>query len=348
MANRTGLSGGFPTRAVLEGVPKIGFNLHTCPFPGSLVACLRYLGDPTDYDYVMGVSGAPFRGFWNRDDGGNIDLMYLAPEPHRRAFDALGYECQALPWDDRAALLDAIKGSIARGRPVLAFGIVGPPECGIVAGYDRGGDVLVGYSYFQDNSLPGYYEQADWYELAQRGVNIAAILIGDRKPRPAERDVLASSLAWAVGLARTPRRPERPDHLCGLAAYDGWADGLEVDDDYPGDNVEVMATRVMVHADQATMLYERRSAARYLRGMAAIAPEAAASLAAAAALYDETADELSGAWPWGDSMGTEVGRDLAVPSIRRDIARHVRVAKAKETRAVEHLERALAALSTHG
>jgi hypothetical protein len=75
-------------------VPRIGFDVHMCPFPGSLHACLEYLGDPCDYDYLMGVTGAAFRRLWNRDDGGNVDLSYLGDEPFRRAFEALGHEAQ--------------------------------------------------------------------------------------------------------------------------------------------------------------------------------------------------------------------------------------------------------------
>ena len=64
-------------KAVLEGVPRIGYDVHMCPFPGSLYACLAYLGASPDYDYLMGVTGAAFRRFWSRDDGGNVDLFYL-------------------------------------------------------------------------------------------------------------------------------------------------------------------------------------------------------------------------------------------------------------------------------
>ena len=52
-------------RCVLEGVPKIGYGVHLCPFPGSLYAVMEYLGDPTEYDYLMGVTGAAFRRLWN-------------------------------------------------------------------------------------------------------------------------------------------------------------------------------------------------------------------------------------------------------------------------------------------
>ncbi|GAB3433445.1 hypothetical protein [Flindersiella endophytica] len=45
---------------------------------------------------------------------------------------------------------------------MLAFGIIGPPECGILTGYDQDGDVILGYSYFQEPDVVGYYEQTDW------------------------------------------------------------------------------------------------------------------------------------------------------------------------------------------
>lgn len=335
------------TRAVLEGVPAIGYYRHLCPFPGSLHAWLEYTGDPVDYDLLMGVSGAPFRRTWNRDDGGNIDLMYFAPEPHTRALRALGYGWQEVMWGDRAALVAAIKESIARGCPVIAFGIVGPPEAGLVTGYDRDGDVLLGWSYFQEG-FPGrpekYYEQADWYERADQNGPYAAIIIGERGERQPPREVLASTLAWAIDLERTPLRAGIPDHVCGLTAYEAWASGLEIDADYPPGNEEVLALRTMIMGDQATMLEERRTAARYLRKMAEVAPEAADALRAAADAYDAAANEMPGIWLWGNNMGPEVGRGLADPATRRGIARHVRLAREKEAVAVEYLEQALTAL----
>lgn len=73
---------------VLPEVPRTAYDVHLCLFPGSPFAFLEYVGQPQKY-YLMGVTGACFRRFWERDDGGNVDLMYLAPEPHRRAFEAL-------------------------------------------------------------------------------------------------------------------------------------------------------------------------------------------------------------------------------------------------------------------
>ena len=330
-------------RAVLEGVPKIGYDVHLCPFPGSLYAVLEYLGDPCDYDYLMGVTGAAFRRLWNKDDGGNVDLMYLAPEPYERAAKALGRELRFIGSKDRAELIREIKASIAEGRPVLAFGIIGPPECGIVTGHDRGGAVLYGWSYFQDPQLKGYYEKADWFERGTETGPPSLLIVGPKKEgeEAPRHDTFISSLEWAIDLARTPRRPSLPNHVAGLAAYDAWANGLEVDADYPMDDRKVMETRGMVQTDQCVMLHERNSAAKYLRSMLDVAPEAAADLDAAAALYEEAASMGGDLWLGGEWNDPAVQKRFADPALRRKMAASVRIARDKETRAVEHLEAAL-------
>jgi hypothetical protein len=329
-----------PTRVVLEGVPRIGMDVHMSPFPGSLYSLLQYLKDPCDYDYIMGVSGAAFRRTWNRDDGGNVDFSYFGEEPFRAILEALGYKYRMVPPKDKAVMIQALKESLAQGRPVLAFGIVGPPECGIVAGYDKDGEVLIGYSYFQDPK-PGYYEQADWFTKADWHGVTGFIVLGEQKARPAERAVLISSLDRAIRFERMKRLG--PKHSAGLAAYDDWAKGLEVDADYPKDDAKVMGTRIMVHGDQCVMLEERRDAAKFLRRMAKTAPEAAEELDAAAALYDAVSDLGPKTWPWGDRYA-DVGPDLVDPAARRAIAAAVRTAREKEAEAVGHLEKARDAL----
>lgn len=349
-----------PSRIVLDGVPKVGYGVHLCCLPGSLRAVMQYIGESFDYDYLMGVSGAPFRRLWNRDDGGNVDLMYLQPEPYIRVFEALNYDHRVIPYGDKAAALRAVRQSLARRRPVLAFGIIGPPECGIVAGYDEEGDVLLGYSYFQDGSLSGYYQKRDWYEetspaggpegrpvggMAER---VLFITVGDKRrwPGPPKRDVLRSSLKWAIDLARVTERPGLPNHVSGLAACEAWAAALEIDDDYPTDDAETMGTRVMIHGDQCVMLEDRRSAAGYLRQMADAAPEAAEALHAAADLYEQVAAIGPEVWPWGCEDGAGAAKGLSDPQTRRTIAGAVRLAGEKETEAVAHLEAALAAMAS--
>jgi len=333
----------FPARAVVPDVPRIGYDVHLCPLPGALYALLEYIGDPTDYDYLMGVTGACFRRIWNRDDGGNVDLMYLAPDPYERAFAALGYEFRTVPRDDKAAMIQAIKQSVAQSIPVLSFVLVGPPEASLVTGYDQDGETLTGWSYFQDQR-DHYCEVPGWFEALPQGAPAGLIVLGDKKPeRPTDRETLISSLKWAIDLARKPERPGIPQHPSGLAAYDAWADGLEVDADYPDDDPKVMETRVMIHGDQCVMLAERKCAASFLRQMAMAVPDVADPLEAAASLYEQAADPgpVQVGWDWTDGATQQA---LARPGLRRQIAASIRVAHGKEAQAVEWLEKALAAL----
>jgi len=127
--------------------------------------------------------------------------------------------------------------------------------------------------------------------------------------------------------------------VSGLAACAAWADGLEVDADYPKDDPAVMATRLMVHGDQCCMLEDRRSAAGFLRTVAGEAPEARADLLAAADLYTRAAGAQ--VWPWGHEMGPTAQAGLADPAQRRAIVAEIRKACAAEEAAVELLEQAV-------
>jgi hypothetical protein len=335
------------SRSVLEGVPRIGYDVHLSPFPGTLHAYLQYTGDPQPYDYLMGVTGAAFRRLWNRDDGGNVGILHYENEPFRQVFGALGYAWHTVPSDaDKKTMLAAIRESLARGRPVISFGVVGPPEPGPVVGYDDDGEVLYGWSYFQDQR-DHYYEQRNWFETMDKSGGVALLIVGDRREatRPSEREVLVAALHWALDLEQTARRPNLPEHLSGLAAYDGWADGLEVDADYPADDGQTMFWRVTIHGDQCVMLEERHEAARFLRRMKGVAPpRAAADMEEAAALYDQVGDLGAPLWPWPIDPTAGAMQALTDPRTRRELAAHVRTARDREAEAVAYLERALEAL----
>jgi hypothetical protein len=332
-----------PSRLILEGVPRIGYDIHLCPFPGTLYAYLQYAGDPQDYDYLMGITGAAFRRLWNRDDGGNIDLSYLGDEPFRRVFEALGYAWRKIP-AEKDAMIQAIKASLAQGRLAISFGIIGPPEAGLVTGYAEDGAVLCGWSYFQDQREHPY-ERRDWFETMDKNAGKGLIIVGDKLPgQPTDREVFLASLRWALDLECTAHHPNLPEHLCGLAAYDGWADALEVDADYPANDGGTMGTRVMVHGDQCVMVEERHEAARFLRRMKGAVPEAAAHLEAAAALYDQVGDRVTPLWPWPIDPHAGAMQALADTRARRELTGRVRAARDVEAEAVAHLERALAEL----
>jgi hypothetical protein len=331
----------YPSRLVLEGVPRVGFYVHFSPFPGSLFAVLEYLERKPDYDYLMGVSGAAFRRLWNRDDGGNIDISYLGETPFRLVFNALGLEWRAVPAVKEAMFL-AVVESINRGIPVISFGIIGPPEAGVVTGYDMEGQALIGWSYFQEQG-EHTYEVRDWFEsMMNKDSDHGLIVVGSPKPaRPGEDEILKTSLEWALDLENSPARPGLSDHVAGLASYTAWADALEVDADYPAGDMQIMEQRSMVYGDQIVMLGERRNGAAYLRWAGQFAPQAAAWLTAAADFYDEVANLEGKLWRWPVTSNSDCIPGLSDPATRRDLAHYVRLAGQKEAQAVQALEQAL-------
>ena len=329
----------YPQKLILPNVPRIGFDIHMCPFPGSLYACLKHIDDLCDYDFLMSVTGAAFRRLWNRDDGGNVDLSYFREPPFQRVFDALGYEWKSYPVD-RESMLAGVCESLSRGIPAISFGILGPPEAGLVAGYDRGGEVLYGWSYFQDQNQ-NYYEKRDWFETMDKNAFHGLIVLGNRTAaRKSIREVIKPTLEWALDLALTVRRPERPDHISGLAAYDSWADALEIDADYPPLDAKTLEWRAMIYGDQSTMLWERHEAAVFLHKAAQDCPEAGEALDTAADLFEKVSGTISAIWPWGYSSNNEAIPGLIDPKVRRELAEAVRTAKTFEVQAVNELEKA--------
>jgi len=67
--------------------------------------------------------------------------------PKRNALLADLYE------DDEAVFRRKIIESIDQGKPLIALGVVGPPEACIITGYDENGDGLRGFGVFQTNRL---------------------------------------------------------------------------------------------------------------------------------------------------------------------------------------------------
>lgn len=167
----------FPDRCMLEGVPRIHFYEGSpfCPedicFPSALKTCLEYLGDPIGckhacpptcgltscgYSYLVGTTGGAFALCWSPDWEMNNAIACVAAAtddaPYRRALESVGYAGETIhkePGRDNEAIFrERVIASIAQAhRPVIAFGVAGPPEAAIITGYDEGGDVLINPSW---------------------------------------------------------------------------------------------------------------------------------------------------------------------------------------------------------
>jgi hypothetical protein len=375
MADQTG-SLHSPSRAVLEGVPKVGFyDGARCPediiFPSCVRAFLEYVGDGCGckyapapdvkwqcgctYAFLVGVTGAAFhlswKPGWHRDNG---DIRHMSDDPaapFERGLQATRYAYEILGKGQgtedlfRRRIVESIRD---RGRPVLAFGVVGPPECCIIAGYDEGGDVLVGWSFFQgfpefadalEFEPSGYFRKRDWF-----GDTEGLVLIGDRGERPPLRETYRQALEWGIQVIRTP--VTRGDRHNGLAAYAVWVDHLLMDEEFHGSDIGTLWQRFTAHDDAVSVVAEARwYGSLFLAQAAADGGDwdmsedlyhAAACFAAEHALMWQVWDQVGGI-----GHSEEKVLKLAEPGVRRAIVPIIREAQEKDRAACEHIERAL-------
>jgi len=353
-----------PARVVLEGVPRVDWGVGTpigsvTPFSVSLWSCMKFLGEDYPNEYISSTSGAAFRLLWKPGwSPDNVDLRLMRKggnEPLRRAFEAVGYGYDIVGReegrDNEAYFRERIIESIRdKGRPVLAFGIIGPPECCIIAGYDDYGDILIGWNYYAFPNTPGvefepsgYFRKRDWFT----DVTDALIIIGEKQEKPPLSEIYRKALEWTLEIVRTPMIQDgggRNRHN-GLAAYTAWAEKLLQDEDFPADDMALLRGRMNCHDDNMNVVGEGRwCASQFLKQIAKDEPDMAEELMAAAACYEAEYDLMQKGWALVGGMGREEPkvRKLAEPDVRRQIASLVLQARDKDEEAADHIERALA------
>jgi hypothetical protein len=362
-----------PERVVLGGVPKVGFgmidgNVAMTPFPACLKACLEYMGDdlgfgsagkyPRDavYAYLMGTTGAAFRLSWKPGwHGDNVASWLVSDDPaeiFRRGFAAAGYEQMPSGHEPgpgkeerfRRMVIESIRD---RGLPVIAHGVIGPPEECVIAGYDEDGRVAIGWSFFQDRpewnegvefEPNGYFRKRGW-----EADTSALIAIGDRAGRPERREAYTDALQWALRVTREPVR--YGDRHNGLAAYDAWAEHILRDDEVAAGTFPDDA--FIVHCDAADVVAEGRwYASVFLKQAAEVLPEAGDQLLAAAECCKAEHDLVWRIWgiAGGNVPSEETRREFLKPEVRRRIAPLILQARDKDAEAAAHIEEALLAL----
>ena len=369
-----------PERLVLEGVPRVGFypsmraaGESRCPedlpFPSCLRACLEYLGENLGcrhapprgpswglgcaYAHLLGTSGLAFsltwRPGWHED---NADMRHMVggrDAAVRRAIESAGYAHERVEREQASEgeMRRLIFKSIARQRrPLIAFGVIGPPEGCLVTGYGEGGDVLIGWSFFQ--GMPefagdlafeetGQFRKRDWYQNTQ-----GLVIIGDKRPRPSQKAVDRSALEWALEVMRTPVTCD--DRRNGLAAYVAWADALLCDDDFCEKGEDPLRRRHRIHDDAVGAVAEARwYGSLFLARVAGDNDRMAPELYAAASCFAEEHRLMWQVWELVGGIGSEqMHIKLSEPQVRRQIAPLILQARESDARAAEHIASALA------
>lgn len=337
--------------AVLYGVPKVVYGQDGCtPFPICIHSCAKYLGLCVDYTRAMAESGAAFRFVWNTAcwDGGNVDAVYTFDDPaevFRCGMRAMERELKFMSRTletKKGDFMDFICREIDAGNPVIALGIIGPPEACVITGYSDGGNVLMGWNVFQEYpeyqgcvrfEKNGYFITENWWENPDTTTLIATGT--GTLPPLAPGEVLRNAAKAMEG------------RMCGtyakgILAYDAWRNALLCDRDFPADAViSLLVERMMCHGDAMDSLSDgRRHAAKYLRRLAAQYPALTPGLHAAAGELDRIPEiiwkemiPVLGGWERGE-MQT---RQLSRPENRRLFAGLIERMKTHDERAYGYI-----------
>lgn len=250
---------------VLYGVPRVSYTKVECtPFVSSLRTCLGYMGQDEDYARLMARSGAAFRLMGNTThwDGGNVDILCMredVTEPLRRALAAAGRSfalvCKAgkeghylaehaqdgalaIKTGGREDFVKLVTREIDAGRPVIGYGIIGPPEACLITGYRETGEALLGWNFFPDmpewaagvTTEPcGYFVRRGWFEHAEI---LAVMAVGQPVATLAGQEALRDCLEFALTVMQTPRVF---NHAGGFTAFAAWAAALLRESEFPKD-----------------------------------------------------------------------------------------------------------------
>ncbi len=367
------------SRYALEGIQRVSFepigkNYEFTTFSACLKSALSFLGAPYSYEYIMATSGAAYRLMWHskRWEGGNIDILNMAEnqiEPIKRAFEAVGYSYEMILNKDWKVDLEMIKhlklkkekSSVLqskiieniydRGTPVLGFGVIGPPECCIITGYDNDGGTLIGWNFFQEVQefnegvefeSAGYFRKTGWIKDT-----LGMILIGNEQERLPIDDIYRSCLEWALEVIR---KPKVHDFHNGLSSYSIWAEKLGQDEEFPQDDLKILSERKIVHYDAMTMVAERANAAKFIRQIVEQVSflNAKEDLLSAADCFDEEVSQMKKWWKivgeiWNDEQA-QINK-LAEPDIRKNFIPCILEARNKDEEAANLIEKALSKLS---
>lgn len=262
---------------MLYGIRKIEHGAYesNTMFPICIKAVSEYLGDDVSYAYIMAATGAAFRLVWNQVswDLSNIDIFHTLTESndiYQLGAKALGRKFTFLGRNEdtkKEDFITYIKSNIANGYPVIALGIIGPPEPCIIAGYESDGNTLAGWNFFQNDPEfssdircmdNGYFLCDTWWENTDTQAVMCIGAVSDRPCSDKEIIQMASDIMEA--------RNEYT-YAKGIKAYDAWENMLTDEKWFEnGTSFDNLFSKLLVQNDAMVCICDgRKWAAKFFK-----------------------------------------------------------------------------------
>jgi len=342
---------------VLYGVPKVHYGAFggCTPLPIAMKAAANYMGMELDYAEAIAFCGAAFRLTWNETcwDGGNVGDTFAFDDPTkvlRMALESLGCEYNCIGRDEatrKSDFIDFIKSKIDKGIPVMARGVIGPPEMGIIAGYRNKVDTLLGWNVFQeyqdvaknvrfDDS--GYYITSHWWENPDTNMLMAYGEVTGQ--RFSVKTIVQNAIE-----VMTPRR--HGDYAKGGYAYDAWKKAILNESEFAENMITpLLVERLMCHGDATDCLMDGRyHAGAFFKKLAEKEPgqplygQLASQFDAVAKIVHKMFEAIGG-WERGETQMKE----FAKPEVRGQLGELIDECKVADEKALALLVKLEAAL----
>jgi hypothetical protein len=247
----------FPIRRILNDVETLDWSRDgDCTFIGSLYKVLKYFGEETSYDELMGLSRTAFRlnfhqGWnpsspdWYRKDNAAEFLGYSINEYFLKPEDGKKYSSEK--YKTKEELRKIIKKEITNNRPVLAIDLVDGPDWGIIIGY-----------YHEAIVCRTYYDRSERFSVAEK-FPWSIVTINKNIEKKDKNKLIVDSLK-EVGNFFFEERWE--GQYNGLAAYEKWIDDLRNEELFPEVNEKLFKDRWQTNAWIYSSHYDARQSAR--------------------------------------------------------------------------------------
>lgn len=314
----------------------VAFMPNRITLVGALGGLLAHGGRRLECAYLMGVTGHAFRLTLDLiiSPSAPVELNFHEVFPLWERLGAWFKRVAARPGDEgfaaaRAEVIERTHASLAQGRPVIAYDLLGLAEYGLVVGAEEGRWACLTLA---NPTEPRWMELADWppaeHEAYTRAECIALL---DLAPDFDRRRAEIGSLRFAVDHFWAP--PGRDMWLQhGQQAYRYWQTAL-------GSTLPLHRPEPgLGHSYNLLLLHRaRRDAAAYLAELAGRYPEAP-TLGRAAAAYGRVESALA------EAVGVLPFPGEGLAERRQEVAGLIGQALAAESEAIEEIERALRAL----
>lgn len=251
-------------------LPPFGEGME-CSWAAALTAALQAMRMNTDYDEVMGVSGACYRlafcspGWDYSSVDGLVAYDYAMP-----GFAAFGFTPEQyghIEKSDRAKHRQKIMKELRDNMPVLGINLRVAHEWGVICGYAKDGEDLFCRTkydmeiYERDNFIKGDINPYDYLYVDNWPFLIC--YFNQKRMPPTSKENLISSLKV---FADCVKKPSEGGYYMGFKAYEVWASDLRDDRFYDICGDEMIARRFSVNQFCSLALFDaRRSACSYLK-----------------------------------------------------------------------------------